>query len=168
MLSRECRLPNPANRRNGITTGIYVPCPSSPSKQHPHSPNVRSLETSSAIYNRAKAARATAPRLKIDWLLRVDAMLAVAWAGALSAVPLPAPSAPPAAAPLPADGEGGVLPVEPLDDEPEPEPEPEPDAEPGVIFSGAVAARAVKEATVLLPDSGALMAPTMPAWQCCP
>lgn len=113
----------------------------------------------------AKAARATAPRLINDWLVIPDATLAVASAGALPTVLLaaaPAPPAPPAAAPPPADGEIGKLPAELLEEDPEP------DAEPGERFSGAVAARAVNDATVLLPDSGALMAPTMPAWQCCP
>lgn len=109
------------------------------------------------VYNMAMAATAAAPRPKNDCELRPDATLAVAWAGP----DLVLLASGPPEVPEPLEGEIGVLPPEP------PEP-PEPGAWPGLKFSVAEAASATKASIVRLPDAGALIAPTMPAWQCFP
>ena len=87
-------------------------------------------------------------RPKMDCLLwRLGAELVVAWAGLLGAVPLAAglpagePLPVPVLVPLPPDPEGGA----------DPAPVPVPDDCPGVMLSGALAARAMNSDMVLLP-----------------
>lgn len=153
--------PAQSSQKNGITTYI------SPAKKirivHSSLAEKRKELPFTSIYSIAKAATAAAPRLKNDCEMRPDATLAVAWAGALLAVPLAPPLAPPMAevlepeslpdpepllelAPLPDEGEGGVLPAAL-----------EPGAWPGLRFCAAVAARATKACMVLLPDAGLLV-----------
>lgn len=86
-------------------------------------------------------AKAAAPRLKSDWLLTTGAALAVFCAG------LPVvPDAPLPSVGEPADPEGDVVPLL--------LPEPEPAAWPGLRFSAAFAASAVKACMVFSPDVG--------------
>lgn len=77
--------------------------------------------------------------------------VAVPDAAAEEPEPVPVPEPPVVSEPLP---------------EPVPLPVPLPAAWPGLRFSVAFAASAVKADIVFSPDAGALMAPTMPPWQC--
>lgn len=113
------------------------------------SPHTSSTRHSKQPYSIANAATAAAPRPKNDWLLNPDAELAVCCAGLETEgeggrLPAAPPAPPPLLGVVP-DGPEGVLP-----------PAPEPAAWPGLRFSEAWAASAVKPATVLLPDAGLL------------
>jgi hypothetical protein len=93
---------------------------------------------------------AAAPRPKNDWLLKLDATLALCWAGLdpegeIGRLPPVVPEGElPPLPPLPPFEPDGLFCV----------PEPEPDAWPGLRFSDAWAARLMKDCMVLLPDAG--------------
>lgn len=138
------------------------------------------------LYHSANAARAAAPRLTSEELPRTGAALAVFCAGALVVPDAPAPRV--AVPDAPAAEEPVPVPLPPVVPEPVPEPPvpvPLPAAWPGLRFSVAFAASAVKADIVFSPDVGllsrlvmmsrggkgcacissetyALMAPTMP------
>lgn len=94
----------------------------------------------------AKTASAAAPRLKTDWLLSTGAALAVFCAGLVVVPDAPLPDV--AEPDEPAEGEVVPVPLPPL------VPVPEPDAWPGLKFSDAWAASAVKASMVFSPDAG--------------
>lgn len=96
----------------------------------------------------AKTARAAAPRLKTDWLLSTGAALTVFCAGLVVVPDAPLPDV--AEPDEPAEGDVVPVPLPPLVLVPVPEPE----AWPGLRFSDAWAASAVKACMVFSPDAG--------------
>lgn len=124
-------------------------------KQHPSQP---------WLYHSANAATAAAKRLTSeDGLPRTGAALAVFCAGALVVPDAPAPRVAVPDAPAAEEPEPVPEPAPPAVPEPEPEPLPEPPvpvplpaAWPGLRFSVAFAASAVKADIVFSPDAGLL------------